>query len=103
MEDLKNVSFGDLITVRNTVGKKKFDSYYKKAVEAEIDSEESVQESENEFEEKDSKEITKPIGSKNMLSKRADKNMPTEISSKKPVTRRRKIVDSAKPVSFVLI
>jgi hypothetical protein len=102
MQDLKNVSFGDLITVRNSVGTKKFDSYYKKASAAPVESEESVQESENEFEQSQESEEdnSKPIGAstKKTLSKRANKNMPTEISSKKPVTRRRKIVESTKPV-----
>ncbi|KAJ3322886.1 hypothetical protein HDV06_002545 [Boothiomyces sp. JEL0866] len=67
-QDLKDLSFGDLLEVKQAVGTKAFNTVY------------------NETSEKDVKQRPKKI-------KRADKNMPVEITSKKPVSRKRTIVE----------
>ncbi|KAJ3276380.1 rRNA biogenesis protein rrp36 [Terramyces sp. JEL0728] len=70
-KDLQELSFGDLIEVKQTVGTRAFNSVY------------------NEKEDKQEKQKTK--------TKRADKNMPQEITSKKQVSRKRSFEISAAP------
>ncbi|KAJ3262552.1 rRNA biogenesis protein rrp36 [Boothiomyces macroporosus] len=67
-QELQELSFGDLIEVKQAVGTRAFNSIY------------------NEKEGKEQKEKPKKI-------KRQDKNMPIEITSKKPVSRKRTIVE----------
>ncbi len=94
--ELENLSFENLLKVKQEIGSKTFDSLYKK--EAEKETEEPSSSSSDDSEPEKEKRTRKTI------EKRKDKNMPMEITSKKPVTRKRNIVQvPSKPVNDFLI
>ncbi len=95
--ELRELSFQDLITVKNTVGTKKFDSLYKKALKEKVALDELNSESEQTDSEEESSESDQETTEKGP-KKRQDKNMPMEMSSKRPVSRKRVVIQSSKPV-----
>jgi hypothetical protein len=97
--ELRELSFQDLMTVKNTVGSKKFDTLYKKALKEQQSESENEGESESEQEETSDSSSDKEKVQKGP-KKRVDKNMPMEMSSKRPVTRKRVVVTSTNTVSI---
>jgi ribosomal RNA-processing protein 36 len=95
--ELKELSFQDLITVKHNVGKKRFDSLYKKVVNGTATATEESQ-SDEEQESLDESEDSSESDTAKGPKKRTDKNKPMEMSSKRPVSRKRIIVQSSKPV-----
>lgn len=87
-DDLKTLSFGELITVKQAVGTKAFHKAMKgQQIEAETE-EETIREE-------------KPVkNGRKVINKREDKNMPQEITSKKPVTRKRQIIETSSKSVF---
>lgn len=71
----QEMTFEELIKIRNSIGTKQFNAITKRK--------------------QPDTESEKPA--KKVIKKRTDKNMPQEISSKKPTTRRRNVVDVSKP------
>ncbi|KAJ3000079.1 hypothetical protein HDV02_000727 [Globomyces sp. JEL0801] len=86
-QDLEEISFGNLIQVRDSLGSKSFNSIYNSKV-----SKKKNQITTNDVEEEEEEEKETP--KKKKVFKRDDKNMPQEITSKKPVTRKRTIIES---------
>ena len=85
-DQLATLSFAELLQVKQQVGTKAFDAAY---YSAKPDS--TCSESEEE-------EHTREEKQKKQVAKRQNKNQPMEITSKRPVSRKRRIIDDAKPV-----
>lgn len=87
--ELETLSFGDLLHVQKSVGKKAFNAIYRKKVITEevLNSDEEP------------KIKTAPVADerkrRKVVEKRSDKNAPQEITSKKPVTRKRNVTDQS--------
>lgn len=96
MTDLQGLSFDELIQVRNSVGTKTFSKMYKREESdnefENPDQESTDQDSTDELEESEAEEAPK----KRKIQRRADKNMPQEITSKKQVSRKRTIIEKGK-------
>ncbi|KAJ3305949.1 rRNA biogenesis protein rrp36 [Kappamyces sp. JEL0829] len=93
-KNLESLSFGELLQVKEKVGAKTFHSLVRKKNPLSQDSEEepSSSSSEEESSHEESRKGAEKRASRKP-AKRANKNMPMEMSSKRPVTRNRNVTE----------
>lgn len=84
-------NFQELIELKNQIGVKKFKSQFQKKFK-EIQEENSEQSSDNNEEEESSSDEEETAS---VPKRKRDKNEPMEMSSKKAVSRKRTVVESA--------